>query len=123
MVEFNALHENAVNSDEAVSNVYNSLSHHESALWWPPLGKVTQHSEVCFLTGGLMKSHSLPIQKVHQGPQHVVRVGFHLVLGVGVERTFNLVQQRRHLTRALADTSLEAEAKESGGSVCVCACV
>lgn len=54
---------------------------------------------------------SLSIQEVHERPQHVVRVGLHLVLGVGVERPFDLVQQRRHLPHALGDATLEAAEK------------
>lgn len=55
--------------------------------------------------------HSLSIQEVHERPQHVVRVALHLVLVAGVERPFELVQQRRHLSHAVGDAALETDEK------------
>lgn len=51
--------------------------------------------------------HSLCIQEVHQWPQHVIRVGLHLVTAVGADGTFDLVQQTGHLTHAVINTALE----------------
>lgn len=61
--------------------------------------------------------HSLSIQEVHEWPQHVVRVGVHLVFVVVIERPFDLVQQGRHLSHAIVDAALETtEEKENDQS-------
>lgn len=69
-----------------------------------------------------VKVYSLSIQEVHERPQHVVGVGLHLVLRVGIERSFDLVQQRRHLTHALSDAALKAAEKHDECQSFNCKC-
>ena len=56
--------------------------------------------------------HSLPVQEVHEGSEHVVQVGLGLVLTA--QRTLDLVEQRRHLTHAVVDAHLETVCWEGG---------
>ena len=53
----------------------------------------------------------LPVQELHERPQHVVGVGLHRVVAAGVDGAFDLVQQGGHLPHAVIDTTLETTAE------------
>ncbi len=60
---------------------------------------------------------SLCIQEVHQWPQHVIGVGLHLVTGVGVYGTLDLVQQTGHLTHAVINAALETTEEDQSSAM------